>query len=109
MQCSSFLAFLLLILISALATAAALESEKVEESDFAVKSVLWRSVFHLLSKLRAWMIKVKRSRFKGVDLVFLLMKEVRNSLLFLNISGILLATFAAVFFCCVEMFAGVFA
>ena len=81
---------------SALAIVAALESEKGEESVFDVKSVVWRSVFHLLSKLRAWMIKVNRSRCKGADLDFLLMKEVMNSLLFLIVSGILLATVAAV-------------
>ena len=44
------------------------------------------------------MIKVKRSKFGEVDLVFLLMKSVRKSLLFLIISGNWFATSAAVLF-----------
>ena len=70
MQFSSSLPFLLLILISSLAMAASLASVWVEESVLAVGSELWRSVFHLLSRLRAWIIKVKRSKFWVVALFF---------------------------------------
>ena len=70
MQCSSSLPFLLLILTSSLAMAASLASVWVEESVLAVGRVVWSSVFHLLSRLRAWMIKVKRSKFWVVALVF---------------------------------------
>ena len=56
------------MLPSTLAMAASLVSVWAEESVLAVRCELWRSVFHLLSRLRAWMIKVKRSRFGEVDL-----------------------------------------
>ena len=72
MQCSSYLTFLLLLLTSSLAMAASLASVWAEESVLAVRSELWRSVFHLLSRLRAWIIKVKMSKFWVVALVFVI-------------------------------------
>ena len=82
----------------------------MEESAFAVQSVLWRSVFHLLSKLRAWMIKVKRSRFKGVDLVFFVDEGSEEIfVVFEHLWYFACYVGCSLVFCCVEMFAGVFA
>ena len=70
----------------------------MEDSEDEVLRVLWRRASHLLSRLRAWMIKLNSAAFAGVDLDFLLRNDVRSALLVWIISGILLATSAAVLF-----------
>ena len=90
-QMSSSLISLLLLSTSLLVMAASLAREKIEESEVAVLREQWSSASHLLSRLRAWIIKVSISACAGVDLDFLLMKEVSISLFFWIISGTLFA------------------
>ena len=61
---------MLLLSISIEVVAASLSREKTEESDVAVLREPCNTASHLLSRLRAWIIKVSMSVFDGDVLDF---------------------------------------